>query len=110
LPFDVAVTNVTGSGTSRTVTAQVTNKDTKDVHNARAKVEGLCQGSKLKVCGMDCVVEEIGTIKAGETISKQAKIQLGLFDCMKVARSGAQIVVTITSDESNQTFNFELHP
>ena len=110
MPFEVKLTDITGSGTSREVTAHLTNSSKGDVHNVKAKVEGFCQDSRLKVCGKDCIEEDLGDIKAGETVSKRSKVQLGFLDCLKIAKNGARLVVTITSDESTQSFNFDHNP
>ncbi|MDO8473001.1 MAG: hypothetical protein Q7T05_04200 [Dehalococcoidia bacterium] len=108
--FDVKIGKITGGGLIRVVTALVTNTGKKDAHNVWAKVEVVCAGSKLRVGGRESLRVDAGTVKAGATVSREAVLQVGLFDGMKVSQNGAKIVLTVNSDELTQTFDYEFKP
>lgn len=108
--FDFALTNISGAGFTRTVTAQLANTGTADAHNTWAKVEVFSQGSRIQLNGTDFLRVDVGTLKAKETVTKQADIQFSLFDGLKIAQVGGQFVLTITSDENTQAFNYDYKP
>ena len=108
--FDFAITDISGTGLSRTVTAQVTNTGSTDAHNAWAKVEVFSQGASIKLSNNDFLRVDIGIIKAGAAVTKQVTLQFSVLDGLKITQSGAQLVLTIYSDENTQTFNYDYKP
>ncbi|MBI4333053.1 MAG: hypothetical protein HY673_17440 [Chloroflexi bacterium] len=108
--FSFAVTGITGTGLTRTVTALLRNTGTADAHNAWAKVEVFSQGARVSLSGSDFIRVDIGTLRAGESVSKQVDITFNVFDGLKIAQNGAQFVLTITSDEATQSFNYDYKP
>jgi cytoskeletal protein RodZ len=98
-----------------TVYASITNKGSTDAHNTQVKMELSCGGSIVKVSYDDLKNQasyrkNLGTIKAGDTVTDQATITVGLLDGVKIAANGATIVLTITSDEKTDTLNYEILP
>ncbi len=69
--FGFAVTDITGSGLSRTVTAQITNTGSADAHNVWAKVEAFIGGSSIRLNGQDYLRVDIGTVKLRQKSWKQ---------------------------------------
>ena len=108
--FDFAITDINGTGLSRTVTSQVTNTGSTDAHNAWAKVEVFSQGASIKLSNSDFLRVDLGIIKAGTAVTKQVTLQFSLLDGLKITQSGAQLVLTIYSDENTQTFNYDYKP
>lgn len=105
--FQVLVTGVTGTGLSRTVSAQITNTGTADAHNVWLKLEVFSQGVRITVNGQDYVRVDIGTLKTTATIAEQVTISVGVLDALKIATGGATIVLTIYSDERTQTLSYD---
>lgn len=108
--FGLAITGITGSGFSRTVTADISNSGTTDAHNITAKVEVFSAGSRIQISGKDYLTVDIGTLKAGMSVTKQVAMDFGMFDGIKMQQNGAQFVLTVTSDEKTQTFNYDFKP
>ena len=108
--FDFAITDISGTGLSRTVTAQVTNTGSADAHNAWAKVEVFSQGASIKLSNNDFLRVDIGIIKAGAAVTKQVTLQFSVLDGLMITQGGAQLVLTIYSDENTQTFNYDYKP
>jgi hypothetical protein len=106
--FSLNVASVTTSGLSATVNAQLTNTGTSDAHNVQAKVEVISQGSKVNVTGDTAL--NLGTIKAGETVTRQAVFNFSLFDAPKLMQNGATFNLIISSDEKTQTLTYDYHP
>lgn len=108
--FDVSIASITGSGLSRTITAKIKNTGARDVHNAWVKLEAFSQGTRVSLSNSDYLRVDIGTLPAGTTVTKQADLQIGLMDGLRIAQNGAQFVLTITSDEASQTSNYDFKP
>lgn len=108
--FDVKIAKVSGGGLTRVVTAHVSNIGKKDAHNVWARVEVESAGYRVRVCGLDSLRIEAGTVKSGTTVSRDAVLQVGLFDGMRVSQNGARIMLTVNSDEATQTFCYDLNP
>jgi hypothetical protein len=108
--FEFAVTDISGSGLSRTITAQVTNTGDADAHNVWGKVEVSSQGSKIKLGGNDYLRQDIGTIAAGETITVQVTLSFSFTDGLKLSQNGATFMLTIYSDEYTETFSYDYEP
>ncbi len=116
--FDLLISNYDYNAsrpTTGTVYASITNKGTSDAHNTQVKMELTCGGKLVKINydnldSQDNYQKILGTVKAGETITDQATINVGLIDGLKIAANGALITLTITSDEKTDTLNYEIVP
>lgn len=108
--FALNITSITGTGLTRTVAAQITNTGTADAHNAWAKVEVSSGSSIIKVNGQDNIRVDIGTIKAGQTITKQVDLTFSVLDGLAVSQQGAHFSLTINSDERTQTLTYDYKP
>ncbi len=108
--FEVAITDVTGSGFSRTVTAQMKNAGQADAHNTWVKVEVFAGTSKVKLGGEDYLRIDLGTVGAGQTLERQVTLSFSLMDGLKLSQSGATFKLTITSDEHTDTLTYDYTP
>jgi hypothetical protein len=109
--YSVNITGFQVSGlSSGTVVAQISNTGTGDSHNVWAKVEIIYQGSIVRIAGQDSLRKDIGTVKAGGTITTEATINLGLTDGIKISQNGATIRLTIYSDEKTETLSYDFQP
>ncbi len=108
--FQLVVEHVSGTGLSRTVTAQVSNTGSADAHNAWAKVEVFSQGQRVQVSGQDYLRVDIGTIMAGATANAQATLGFSLADGFRIQQNGAQVLLTIYSVERTQTLTYDYRP
>jgi hypothetical protein len=108
--FEFAVTDISGSGLSRTITAQVINTGDIDAHNVWGKVEVVSQGSRIKLEGKEFLRIDVGTITSGDTVTTEVTLRVGLTDGLKISQNGATLVLTIYSDELTQTFPNEYSP
>jgi hypothetical protein len=108
--FELAVTTVSGTGLSRTVTAQITNTGNADAHNVWVKVEVSSQGQRIQLSGQDYLGVDIGTVKAGATVTAHATLSFGILDGLKIQADGADFVLTIYSDEPTQTLTYFYKP
>ena len=86
------------------------NNGTGTVHNVAAKIEVFSGGFRVQVNGQDFLTVAVGTLSPGSKISEQVAVKFNLFDGAKVLQNGADIVLTLTSDEKNQTFNYSYKP
>jgi cytoskeletal protein RodZ len=108
--FDFDVADISLSGLTPTVTAQLSNTGNSDAHNTWAKAEVFSGGDRIKLGGEDYLRVDVGTLKAGETITKQVTLQLNVMDGLKILQSGAKFVLTLYSDEKTQEFNYDYKP
>ena len=108
--FGFAVTDITGSGVSRTVTAQVTNTGSADAHNVWAKVEAFSGGSRVRLSGQDYLRVDIGTLKAGGNVTKQVALSFSIADGLKIAQQGVHLELTMLSDGHSETFAYDYKP
>ncbi len=107
--FDVKIAKICGGGLTRVVTAQVSNIGKKDAHNVWARVEVESAGYKVRIGGLDSLRIDAGTVKSGTTVSREAVLQVGLFDGMRVSQNGARILLTVNSDETTQSFHYDVN-
>ncbi len=110
ITFDFVITNISGSGFSRTIIAQLTNRGSTAAHNVWAKIEASSGESKVKLSGQDYLREDIGTLKAGEIIGKQVTLNFAITDGVKIMQKGVHLELTILSDEYTQTFSYDYTP
>ncbi|MBI2853428.1 MAG: hypothetical protein HYX87_00725 [Chloroflexi bacterium] len=111
MAFEVKIANISGSGLSRTVTAEITNTGKKDVCNAWAQVEVFSDGLKMMIDGQGHVRQDLGDIAGKKTVTKQATLRFGLLDGLRMQQAGARIVLTIGSGSvPEQTFNYDYRP
>ncbi len=108
--FEFAVTDISGSGLSRTITAQVTNTGDIDAHNVWGKVEVFSKGSIIKLGGKEFLRINVGTIAARQTITTKVALSFGLADGLKISQNGATFVLTIYSDELTEAFSYDYSP
>jgi hypothetical protein len=108
--FDMMITGISGTGLSRTVTAQVINTGSSDAHNVWAKVEAFSQGQRVQISSQDYLRVDIGEIKAGATVKPQATLSFTLVDGLKIQQNGAQFQLTIYSDEKIQSLTYDYKP
>lgn len=101
---------MTGAGFSRTVAADIKNTGSRDAHNAWLKLEAFSQGSRVRLSDSDFFRVDVGTLPAGASMTRQANLRISLADGLRLAQNGAQVVLTITSDEATQTFNYDFKP
>ena len=102
--FDFVIQSITGSGTTRTVTAQVSNLGNEDAHNAYGVVQVTQNGSVVKINGQTSLTIQLGTLPAGTVTTVQQSISFGLLDGLKIQSSGATFAITLHSDEATATF------
>lgn len=108
--FEFAVTEISGSGLSRTISAQLTNIGTDDAHNVWAKVEVFSQDSRIKLSGEDFLRVDIGMLKGGTAVTKEVNIEFGILDGVKISQNGARFVLTVNSDENTQELYYDYQP
>jgi hypothetical protein len=108
--FEFLITDISGSGLSRTVTAEVTNTGSDDAHNCWAKTEVFSKESRIKIGGEAYLRENIGTIKAGTAVTRRITLEFSAFDGLKISQNGARFELTISSDEHTQTFSYDYQP
>jgi uncharacterized protein (UPF0212 family) len=108
--FGFAVSNLTGSGLSRTVTAQLNNTGAVDAHNVWAKVQAYIGGSSIRLNGQDYLRVDIGTLKAGDSVTKQVTLSFSIADSLKTALQGVHLEMTIFSDEHSEAFSYDYKP
>jgi hypothetical protein len=108
--FEIVIADISGSGLSWTVTAQLTNTGDSDAHNVRAKVEVFSAKARIKLNGQDYLIEDVGTLEAAATVTKQVTLNFVAFDGLKISRNGARFVLTVDSDEHTETLSYEYQP
>jgi len=105
--FHFAVSDISGTGLSRTVTGQLSNMGSSDAHNVWVKVEVFCDGSRVKVSGQDYLQGDIGIIKARETVIREVLLSFSVFDGLKISNNGARFTLTVYSDEHTDTLSYD---
>jgi len=108
--FGFAITDISGSGFSRTITAQVSNSGQADAHNVWAEVQVFSGGSKVKVSGQDYLRVDIGILKSGEIAQRQVTVSFSFTDGLKISQNGATFKITLHSDEHTETFSYDYAP
>ncbi len=108
--FELNLTNITGSGTSRTVTATLTNAGNVDAHNVWAKIQASVGGSPINLNGQPYVRVDIGTLPSGQSVTRQVTLSFSLIDSIKILQQGARLDLTVISDEGQQTFSYDYKP
>ena len=103
--FDFLITDISGSGLTRTVTARVSNTGNEDAHNVRGVVRVLQGDSVIRINGEDSLTVEVGTLPAGSAVTVEQTIKFGLLDGLKIQNSGAEFSVTVYSDEAKRSFS-----
>ena len=108
--FIIVITNVDGVGLSRTVTAQITNTQSADAHNAWAKAEVFSQGQRIPISGRSYLRQILGIVKAGATVTAKATFDFSLSDGLIILQNGAQVLLSVYSDEWTQTLTYNYRP
>lgn len=97
---------ISGSGFGRTVNASLTNTGTVNAHNVTATLQLWAGSSRIKVNGQDMLVEDLGDLVAGATVSRTINITVSFLDGIKLQSSGGTITVDVVSDEGSKQFQF----
>jgi hypothetical protein len=108
--FGLSISGVSGSGLSREVFARITNTGTGDAHNTSLRVEAFYQGSRVKLGGKDYILQNLGTLKAGESKPVEADVSFNITDGPKIIQNGAEFTITISSDEKTLSLNYHYKP
>ena len=108
--WEFSIAGVSGSGLTQTIAAQITNTGTTDANNTQAKIEVFSQQQRIKLSGQDYLTENLGTVKAKTTVTRQVTVSLSLTDGLKILQNGARFVLTITSDKGTDTLNYDYKP
>jgi hypothetical protein len=108
--FEYEVTNVTGTGFTRTVSAKLKNSGTMDAHNVWVRVSASSGSSVIKMSGQNYLRVDIGTLKAASSVIKQVELSLSLVDALKVSQQGVRMEMTIVSDEYSETVYYDYLP
>ncbi len=103
--FEIAITNISGSGLSRTITADITNTGIKDAHDVWVKLEVFSQQTRVSLDGKDSLRVDVGTLPAKTSVTKQATLVFSITDGLKIMRNGADFTLTINSTERTQTMS-----
>lgn len=104
--FNIAITSVSGSGLSRTITAQVSNTGNADAHNVWIKVELFSGQQRISINGKDYLRVDVGTLAANTTVTKEAALSVSIFDGLRIMQNGGTFQLTIYSDERTQTLSY----
>jgi hypothetical protein len=108
--FGLAISGVSGSGLARKVSARITNTGTSDAHNTSLKVEAYSQGSRVKLGGKEYILQNLGTLKAGESQPVEADISFNITEGPRILKDGADFVITISSNEKILSLNYNYKP
>jgi hypothetical protein len=108
--FLIVITNIGGSGLSRTVTAQITNTQSADAHNAWAKAEVFSNGQRILISGQSYIKEILGIVKAGATVTAKATLSFSIFDGLIILQNGAQVQLEVYSDEWTESLTYDYKP
>lgn len=103
---------MTGTGLTRSVTAQITNTGNLDAHNVVGKVGVISGGKQITITssGQTSVSQTLGTIKAGQTVDTRLDLTFALFDSLTLTQNGVNVSLIITSDEKTQTITYDYKP
>ncbi len=110
LKFALEITNISGSGFSRLVSARLTNVGTTDAHNVWGKIEASYQGTRISLSAKDYVRKDIGLLAAGNSIMTEVTLSFSIIDAIKISQNGVRLELTIFSDEFVQTFSYDYTP
>lgn len=108
--WEFSIAGISGSGLTRTIAAQITNTNTTDANSVKAKIEVFSQQQRIQLSGQDYLTEDLGTVKAKTTVTRQVTVTLSLADGLKVVQNGARFVLTVTSDKGAETLNYDYKP
>jgi hypothetical protein len=108
--FGLVITDVSGSGFSRTVTAEISNSGHADAHNVRGEVFVSSGDSSIKVNGQSSIKIDVGLLPAGQTVIKRVTMSFSFTDGLKVAQNGATIKLVVYSDELTDTLYYDYTP
>jgi len=108
--FAFEITDISGSGLSRTVTARIINTGSADAHNVWGKTEAFSQGSRIKLSGKEYLSTDIGSMPAGGSITTEVTLSFSVMDGLKISQNGVTLNITIYSDEYTETFSYDYTP
>ena len=98
--FSIVGTEKCGS-TCRDVTIRLTNDGSETAENVQATSRILVKGDELWSAS-----EDIGSVAAGESVTRTKRVNLGFVDAAKIQRNGGYVTIetTITWDGGSRTF------
>lgn len=108
--FSLEITNISGGGFSRSVSARLTNVGTADAYNVWGKIEAFYQGTKINLSGRDYIQKDIGLLTAGNSITTDVTLSFSIIDAIKISQNGVRLVLTVFSDEFTQIFYYDYAP
>jgi len=100
--FDFRVIDITGRGLSRTVTVGLLNVGNFDAHHVQLELEAFCSGRRIRLDGRDYLIENLGTLRARQWVTKTRTFGLGFSDGLRIQGTGITLKVTISSDEKTE--------
>ena len=108
--FGLQIPDVSGDGLTRTITGEITNSGNLDAHNVKGKIDVFSSGKLVQINGQNYITRELGTIKAGQTVTTQIELTFGIFDGVSISQNGATVNLEIASDEATQTLKYNYKP
>lgn len=103
--FEIAIGSISGSGLSRTVTADISNTGTQDAHDVWLKLEVSSKQKRILLNGREALSVDIGTLPANTSVTKQATLTFSIGDGLQIKMNGAEFTLTISSTERTQTMS-----
>ena len=100
--FQFRIVNTESCGnTCRDVTVRLTNGGTETATGVSATSRILVKGDQIWTG-----TEDIGTVDAGESVTRTKRVKLGVFDAAKVQQNGGYVTIetTVTWDDGSRTF------
>lgn len=100
--FEFRIVNTESCGdTCRDVTVRLTNRGTETATGVGVKSRIFVEADEIWTG-----TEDIGTVDAGESVTRTERVELGVFEARKVQRNGGYVTVktTVTWDGGRQTF------
>jgi hypothetical protein len=108
--FSINITEISGTGLSRTITSQIRNDGSIDAQNCQARIEVFSGGNRIKISGQDFLIHPLGTLKAKVITTTRVTLSFSVFDAPLILANGATFNLTISSDQKTQTFSYDYTP
>ena len=84
----------------------MTNTGIIEAHNVTASVQLWSGNSRIKVNGKDILVEELGNLAPGATVTRSITVSVGFVDGLKLQTSGGVVIVDVVHNEGSKQFRF----
>ncbi|MFN3973991.1 MAG: hypothetical protein ACK4K2_01755 [Dehalococcoidia bacterium] len=101
---------LTGSGFTRTATAQLVNDGGTTATGVYAVAEFFAGTTKVKVNGQDALRVEVGRVEVGQTVERTVELRFSLLDGLRLQRSGGLVVLTVYADQGIWRFEEAFQP